>query len=91
MSSLQPGTATSEVEVTHVSSHGVWPLAGVEELFMSYRDLPWFKDAKIATILNVEEPSPGHYFWPDLDIDPTRDIIKHRERFPLQVHHTPQS
>ena len=29
------------------------------------------------------EVSPGHFYWPDLDIDLTEEIIEHPERFPL--------
>ena len=32
---------TFPIEVTHVSNHGVWLLAGDHELFMSYENFPW--------------------------------------------------
>ena len=44
-SSRPHGIATSGVEITNISSHGVWLLLGDRELFMSFEDLPWFKDA----------------------------------------------
>ena len=83
MSLSTPGTNISPAEVTHVSSHGVWLLAGDRELFMSYEDFPWFKDVPVRKILNVEEPRPGHFYWPDLDVDLSEEIIAHPERFPL--------
>ena len=73
------------VEVTHISGNGVWMLVGDKEMFMSYDDFPWFKDAPVGKILNVEEPFPGHFYWPDLDIDLTNEIIEHPERFPLKA------
>jgi hypothetical protein len=79
------GGSTSVAKVSRVSSHGVWLLARGKELFMSYDDFPWFKDAPIAQILNVEEPSPAHFYWPDLDVDLTEEIIEHPERFPLKA------
>ena len=85
MSLSAPGKSTSRVEVTHVSSHGVWLLAGDQELFMSYEDFPWFKDVSVGKILNVEEPTPGHFYWPDLDVDLTTEIISHPEKFPLKA------
>ena len=85
MSSSALGTSTSPVEVTHISNHGVWLLADGHEFFMSYDDFPWFKDAPVGKILNVEEPTPGHYFWPDLDVDLTEEIISHPDRFPLKA------
>jgi hypothetical protein len=39
--------------------------------------------APVVAILNVEEPRRGHYYWPDLDVDLTEEIIEHPERFPL--------
>jgi hypothetical protein len=85
MSSKALGKNTSAAEVTNISSHGVWLLAGDRELFMSYEDFPWFKNIAVGKILNVEEPRPGHFYWPDLDIDLTEEIIEHPERFPLKA------
>ena len=79
------GMNTSLIEVTHVSSHGVLLLANDRELFMSYEDFPWFKDVPVGKILNVEEPMAGHFYWPDLDVDLTEEIIDHPERFPLRA------
>jgi hypothetical protein len=55
---------------------------------MSYDDFPWFKDQVIKSICNVEEQSPGHFYWPDLDVDLTEEIIEHPERFPLKARST---
>ncbi len=86
MTSLKPpGKTTAGVEITHISGNGVWLLAGDKELFMSYEDFPWFKDAPVGKILNIEQPHPGHFYWPDLDIDLTIEIIEHPGRFPLKM------
>jgi hypothetical protein len=50
---------------------------------MSYEDFPWFKDQMVKSIINVEEQSPDHFYWPDLDVDLTVEIIERPERFPL--------
>ena len=57
MNSRPLGKRTSEIEVTNVSIHGVWLLAGNKEFFMSSEDFPWFKDAPVGKILNVEQPT----------------------------------
>lgn len=85
MSSGALGKNTSAIEVTNISSHGVWLLAGGHEYFMSYEDFPWFRNVAVAKILNVEEPAPGHFYWPELDVDLTAEIIEHPERFPLKA------
>lgn len=79
------GKNTSPVEATNISSHGVWLLAGDKEMFMSFSDFPWFKDVTIGKILHVQEPRPGHFYWPDLDVDLNEEIIEHPDRFPLQA------
>ncbi|MBK1646872.1 integron cassette protein [Thiocapsa imhoffii] len=84
MSLLAHGNSISVVEVTNISAHGVWLLAHGEELFMSYDDFPWFKEMSVQSIVNVEEESPNHFYWPDIDVDLTREIIKHPDRFPLK-------
>ena len=84
MSSLAHGKNISSVEVSNISAHGLWVLAHGKELFMSYDDFPWFKDQPIKAILNVEEQSPGHFYWPEIDVDLTEEIISHPERFPLR-------
>ncbi len=84
MSSKPHGDLISQVEVTNVSSHGLWLLAHGRELFLSYDDFPWFKEASIGSVVNVEEPSPGHFHWPELDVDLGMETIEHPERFPLK-------
>lgn len=85
MSSDPRGKHTSTVEVTHVSSHGIWLLAHGKELFMAYDDFPWFRDVPVGKILNVEEQSPNHFYWPDLDVDLAPEMIENPERFPLKT------
>jgi len=88
MSSLAHGGSTSAIEVTNISAHGVWVLIGKKELFMPYEDFPWFKEVPVKSILRVEEQAPGHFYWPDIDVDLTEEIIEHPERFPLRSRNT---
>jgi hypothetical protein len=88
VNSLANGKNFLAVEVANISAHGVWLLAYDKELFMSYKDFPWFKDQPVKAIINVEEPSPGHYYWPDIDVDLTLEIIEHPNRFPLSARTT---
>jgi len=67
------GQNTSQAEVTHISSHGIWILANHEEMLLSYQDFPWFQDVPIRQILNIQEPFPNHFYWPDLDADLSTD------------------
>lgn len=71
--------------MTNISAHGIWILAGDREVFLPYEDFPWFKDAPVGHVLQVEESSPGHFFWPSLDVDLTAEMIEHPHRFPLRA------
>ncbi len=84
MKSSALGSSTSAVEVSHISSNGLWLLARDKELFLPYNDFHWFKDRTVAEILQVEEPTPGHFYWPQLDVDLTLEIIENPQRFPLK-------
>ena len=84
MNSPVHGIPSSGAEVTNISRYGLWLLSNDTEYFLSYDDFPWFKDAPVGKILNIEEPSPGHFYWPDLDVDLGTDTIEHPERYPLK-------
>jgi Protein of unknown function (DUF2442) len=77
------GAGTGEVEVTSISRHGFWLYLGGRELFVDFRELPWFAEAPISKVLNVLWPAPDHLAWPDLDVDLSVESIEHPERFPL--------
>lgn len=88
MSSSGPGDSISTVEVTNISAHAFWLLARGKELFLPYEEFPWFRDQPVKAILNVEEHSPGHFYWAVLDVDLSEEIIEHPERFPKKVQAT---
>lgn len=78
-----PGIATSLVEITNISKHGLWLLLADEELFLSFEDFPWFKTATIEQISEVDRPSENHLYWPRLDIDLALESIRNPSAFPL--------
>ena len=83
MKSAVLGRSTSRAEVTNVSTHGFWLLLDEREMFLSFKEFPWFAEATVRQITKVELPSPHHLYWPDLDIDLGVDSIEHPERYPL--------
>ena len=83
MKSQQHGNDTSVLEVTNISQHGFWILIREKEMFLPFDRFPWFRDAPVGKILNVELPSEQHLYWPELDIDLEVDIILNPERYPL--------
>ncbi len=91
MKSAALGRHISGVEVTNISKHGFWLLLANEELFVAFKDFPWFKDASIAEIVQIEWPQPPHLYWPALDVDLAVESIRHPEHFPLISKRTPSN
>ena len=69
MKSAALGQSTSLAEVTNVSPHGFWLFVGERELFVPFNQFPWFREASVREIANVQLPSPHHLYWPG-DLDP---------------------
>src|ERR1700719_4617045 len=83
MKSAAPGPSISPAEVTNVSPHGFWLFIGERELFVPFNQFPWFREASVREITNVQLPSPQHLYWPDLDVDLAVESIEHQENPPL--------
>ncbi len=83
MRSVRPGTPTSGVEVTNVSTNGLWLLVDNREHFLAFAQFPWFADATIRQLTRLERPGPHHLYWPDLDVDLAVESIEHPESYPL--------
>jgi hypothetical protein len=81
--SAKPRKSTSAAEVANVTRHGFWLMIGSTEFFLPFDQFPWFRDATIGQLTNVELPSPHHLYWPELDIDLAVESISQPERYPL--------
>ncbi|MFZ3028580.1 MAG: DUF2442 domain-containing protein [Rhodoferax sp.] len=80
---MMPGIITSEIEVTNISKYCLWVLLGNEELAIPFAEFPWFKDATVEQISDVQWPSANHLYWPKLDIDLSVESIRNPTAFPL--------
>ena len=69
MKSKTLGKSTSHTEVLNIDAHGLWLYAQGKEYFLPYAEFPWFKNATVADILNVELQHGFHLYWPTLDVD----------------------
>jgi len=56
MNSLEVGKNILDVEVSHISAHGIWLLTENQEFFMPYEEFPWFQDAVDLTIEMIKNP-----------------------------------
>jgi len=83
MKSSTRGAGTSQVEVSNIDQFGLWILIADKEYFLPYDDFPWFRQARIEQILNVELLRQGHLHWPELDVDLCVESLAMPDRFPL--------
>lgn len=77
------GIGTSVAEVSHVSKHGFWLLLDSEELLVPFVQFPWFRQATIDQLSDVQWPTADHLYWPQLDVDLSVESIRAPEGFPL--------
>ena len=84
MRSVKPGKSTSKVEITNISQHGFWLFVKGKEYFLSFDEFPWFRDATIDDLVDVEITKGKDLYWPKLDVDLTLNIIEHPDKYPLK-------
>jgi hypothetical protein len=78
-----PGKNTSSAEVQNITLRGIWLLAKEREYFLSHDRYPWFMDAKVREIHNVQLLHGMHLHWPDLDVDLELAALDQPENYPL--------
>ena len=83
MKSSKRGKSTSKTEVTNISEHGFWVFLKAREYFLPFEQFPWFKEASIGQISNVELWHENHLYWPGLDVDLSLNIIEQPEKYRL--------
>jgi len=83
MKSSTNGKTTLGVEIAHIDMHGVWVAIGLTEYFMPFTEYPWFKNANISQIMNVQLLSQNHLYWPQLDVDLDVDCLENPQQYPL--------
>ena len=81
-----PGTKTSEIEVSNIDSHGFWLFVKGKEYFLSYEEYPWFKNARVSKIINVQLLHGFHLHWPLLDVDLDLGFLQDSSKSPLVYH-----
>ncbi len=86
MSSSRPGTGTSAAEVLNISAHGIWVLVRGREYFLDHEKFPWFKEATVGDILNVDLLHDSHLHWPTLDVDLELECLENPDEYPLIFH-----
>ena len=59
------------------------------DYFVSFNRVPWLRDARVSSVLNVRMSGANAIEWPELDVDLEIDSLKHPERYPLLMKRSP--
>lgn len=86
MKSSKLGERTSLVEVTNISTHGIWLWVREREYFLPHEDFPWFEKARVRDVLDVQLLRGHHLFWPKLDVDLELESLDNLAGYPLIYH-----
>jgi hypothetical protein len=70
----------------HTSRFGIWLLVYNIEYFLNYTDYPWFQNAKLSDVYEVELLHETHLHWPTLDVDLEIESLENLEQYPLVYH-----
>ncbi len=80
---IKNGKNISKPEITNISEHGFWIFLKEKEYFVSFNEYPWFKDANVSSIIDVEIIHNRHLYWPRLDVDLSTEILDNPEKYTL--------
>ena len=73
----------TSVAVLMINSQGMMLSVQGQDYFVSYNRVPWLRDARVSSVLNVRMCGRNAIEWPELDVDLEIDSLKHPERYPL--------
>ena len=76
------GTNTS-VKVLAIIPNGIMIEAYGNIYFLPYNSNPWFENAKIADVFNIEPVGCIGVRWDALDVDLAIESLMHPEKYPL--------
>lgn len=78
-----------KVNVLMINAQGMMMSVLGEDYFVSYNRVPWLRDARISSALNVRMSGSHAIEWPELDVDLEIESLKHPERYPLVMKRSP--
>ncbi len=86
---LSGNSQNTSVNVLMINSQGMMLSVQGNDYFVSYNRVPWLRDARISSALNVRMAGQNAIEWPDLDVDLEIESLKHPERYPLVMKRSP--
>lgn len=83
MKSSKHGKNTLRAEITNISAYGFWLYLDGKEYFLAFENFPWFKQATIEQITDVQLIHGSHLYWSQIDVDLSLNIIESPEKYTL--------
>lgn len=87
--SLNNNSQLTSVSVLMINAQGMMLSVQGQDYFVSYNRVPWLRDARISSALNVRMSGSRAIEWPELDVDLEIESLKHPERYPLIMKRNP--
>jgi len=87
--SLDNNINNTSVSVLMINSQGMMLSVLGQDCFVSYNRVPWLRDARVSSVLNVRMSGLRSIEWPELDVDLEIEILKYPERYPLIIKRNP--
>lgn len=75
---------SAQAEIQNISRYGIWILVKEKEFFLPFSQFPWFLQAPLEHIYNLELFHEKHLHWPTLDIDIELENLKNPQLYPLK-------
>lgn len=79
----KPNIKPISVNVRSIMPDGILVSLLGKDYYLSYERLPWFRDAKVSDIFNVEMIGNYGIRWNRLDVDLEIESLMYPEKYPL--------
>jgi len=76
----------TSVKVHSIVANGITIEAQGSTYFLPYNSNPWFENAKVSDVFNVEPVGKNGIRWDTLDVDLSIESLIHPEKYPLIAH-----
>ncbi len=86
---LKNNLQSTSVSVLMINGQGMFLSVKGQDYFISYNRIPWLRDARISSVLNVRMSGRDSIEWPELDVDLEIESLRHPERYPLIMKRSP--
>ena len=84
---LNSSLQNTSVSVLMINAQGMMLSVLGQDYFISYNRVPWLRDARVGSVLNVRLAGPDAIEWPELDVDLEIESLKHPD--PLLMKRSP--